>query len=245
MELLRDADAKLTGSWFGFRKDPDAAILLYNRAAKEFAAKNEWNEAGNAWIKAADVEHSQGGSMLSAMTNASNAFFRANNGEKFLTCLEALVSIYTLLEHWERVGETFAQIGEFNSEKENWEKAVEAFEKAIEHFKLSGVNQVKCTKKLAKALARSKKYEQARKVWSKLSGREAEFGRVLCDMMLDDLKKVKETISFQVKEKELLSILVRAIETKNRQLFRTCQENYYLDDWHVVTLKDVEEKFLN
>ena len=247
MELVRDADAKVTGSWFGFRKDPETAIQLYHRAAKEFAAKNEWEEAGKAWVKAAEVEHSRGGSMLSAMTNASIAFHQAMNGEQFKNCLEVLLNIYILSEQWERVGDTFEQIGEFYKDRSNFEKASEAFEKAYAHFKMVKMNkkELRCVKQLAKTLSLSKKYKEARAIWTKLSGKEAEFGGILCYMMTTNLDKVKETISFQVKEKELLSILVRAIETKNFQLFKTAPEAYYLEEWQVVILREIGEKYFN
>ncbi|XP_014218659.1 alpha-soluble NSF attachment protein [Copidosoma floridanum] len=174
VQLIAEAEKKLTStkgffnSLFGSSKIEEA-VEAYQRAANLFKMSKKWNEAGNSFCQAADL-NSKAGSRHDAASNYIDAAncYKKSNAPEAVNCLLKAIEIYTDMGRFTMAAKHHQSIAEiYENEALDLERAVQHYEQAADYFRGEESNSSanKCLLKVAQYAAQLENYEKAIKIY--------------------------------------------------------------------------------
>ncbi|XP_041468983.1 alpha-soluble NSF attachment protein-like [Lytechinus variegatus] len=274
-QCMIDAEKKLKssqgffGSMFGGVQKQEDACELYQRAANMFKMAKKWQEAGNAFCRAASISMTLE-SKHEAATNyvdAGNCYKKVDH-EKAISCLQEAIEIYTDKGKFTMAAKHYISIAEiYENELIELDKAIENYEKAADLYRgedsTSSAN--KCLLKVAMYSAQQMNYAKACQIYEdvassavensllKYSAKDHYFKAALCHLCIDlqnaqiALQKYPETFSAfaDSREYKLLQKLVAAIEDQNEDAYTEAVKEFdsitRLDQWLTTILLRIKK----
>jgi len=274
-ELMEQAEKKLTTSkgflssvFGGGGNKTEDAIELYQRAANTFKMAKKWNNAGEAFCKAAEL-HLKNGSRHDGSTCYVDAAtcYKKSDPKEAVACLEKAIEQYLEMgrfsiaaKHHQTIAETFEGEGEL-------EKAITHYEQAADYFKGEESNAAanKALLKVAQHAAQLEDYVKAIKVYEdvaatslessllKYSAKEYFFRAGLCHLCVDVLnaqqaldRYAEMYPAFQdSREYKLIKTLTEHVEHEDVEAFTDAVKDYdsisRLDQWYTTLLLRIKK----
>ncbi|VDP50476.1 unnamed protein product [Soboliphyme baturini] len=159
----------------------------------------KWTEAGDAFVRSAELNFRKGDSKHEAAVNYVDAStcFRKTNPPKAVDCLMKAADIYTDMGRFTMAAKHHLSIAElYESECVDVEKCVQHYEKAADYYK--GEDSAnKCLLKVAQYAAQMEQYKKAIEIYEevgtssadntllKYSAKDYFFKAALCHLCLD------------------------------------------------------------
>ncbi|CAD6198790.1 unnamed protein product [Caenorhabditis auriculariae] len=219
-----------------------------------------WREAGDAFVRAAELHGSQGDSKhdcASQYAEAANCY-RKINPQIAIDCLLKTSEIYTDMGRFNMAAKNHITIAElFETDCPDKEQCIEHYQKAADYYKGEEAKSsaTKCLLKVAQYAAELEHYTQAIAVFEEIAYWEADhstlkyaaknhfFQALLCHLVVDRLnaqlalKKYEEASpSFSdSREAKFIKEVLTAIEEQNEEVFTETVKNFdkisRLDPW--------------
>uniref|UniRef100_A0A183BN77 Alpha-soluble NSF attachment protein n=1 Tax=Globodera pallida TaxID=36090 RepID=A0A183BN77_GLOPA len=273
--LMEEAEKKLkkSGGLFSFLTGgsggPSDAAELFIKAANVFKLSKNWNGAGGAFLKAAQV-YDRGDSKHDAAMNFGEAgnCFRKVDLQKAVDCFQKNADVYLDMGRFNMAAKAHTTIAELYEEQKCKEKAVDQYQKAADMYK--GEEQrssaAKCLIKVAHYAADLEQYQRAQLTFEEVAIYEADnpmlkysakthfFQAILCSLcidLLDSQRAIKryEELSSQFaesRENQLCKQLMQAMEMGDPDGFTEAVQQFdkvsRLDQWHVAMLVKVKRR---
>lgn len=228
-----------------------------------------WKEAGDAFVKAAEIHGSQGDSKhdcASQFAEAANCF-RKVNPQLAVDCLLKTSEIYTDMGRFNMAAKNHVTIAElYEAELPDKEQCINHYQKAADYYKGEEAKSSasKCLLKVAQYAAELEKYRQAISVFEEVAFWEADhatlkyaaknhfFQALLCHLCIDQLdtqnalKKYEDVSpSFgDSREAKFIKEVLSALEDQNEENFTQSVANFdkisRLDPWATALLVKVK-----
>lgn len=228
-----------------------------------------WKEAGDAFVRAAELNGSKGDSKhecASQYAEAANCY-RKINPQLAVDCLLKTCEIYTDMGRFNMAAKNHVTIAElFEAECPDTEQCIQHYQKAADYYKgeESKSSATKCLIKVAQYAAQLEQYQRAIGVFEEIAMYEADhptlkyaaknhfFQALLCYLCIDLLdaqhavKRYEEVSpSFaDSRESKLVKDLIVCLEDGNEELFTDTVKAYdkisRLDQWHTGLLVKIK-----
>ncbi|CAI4222621.1 unnamed protein product [Auanema sp. JU1783] len=272
---LEEAEKKMKGGGGFLGKlfgggGSDEAADLFIQAGNLFKMSKLWKEAGDAFVRAAEIHGPQGDSKhdcASQYAEAANCY-RKVNPQLAVDCLFKTSEIYTDMGRFTMAAKIHVTIAElFESECPDTEQCIYHYQKAADYYKgeESKSSATKCLIKVAQYHAQLEQYQKAITVFEEIAFWEADhptlkyaaknhfFQALICFLCLDTLdtqnalKRYEDAApSFaQSRESKFISELINALGEEDEEKFTEAVKNYdkisRLDAWHTSLLVKVKK----
>jgi len=171
-EMVQKAEKKVKAFALFSSSSKEEAVELFDKAAAQFKINKEWDEAGRAYIRAAEVSE-QLKNELEACNHYNNAGKAFKNGsiKEAIRCFKLCVTIHTDNNRFSAAAKIYQQIAELEEKSENIRNAIAAYEKAAECYfsedSSSSGNQMLL--KIAHYSAEREDYKRAIEIFEKVS----------------------------------------------------------------------------
>uniref|UniRef100_A0A915HV87 Alpha-soluble NSF attachment protein n=1 Tax=Romanomermis culicivorax TaxID=13658 RepID=A0A915HV87_ROMCU len=280
LQFLKEADKKsrslgggggfLGGIFGGFSGKSDDACELYVKAANLFKMAKKWDQAGQSFVKSAEINCRKGDAKHEAASNYVDAAtcYRKTDPRSAVSCLQKAAEIYTDMGRFTMAAKHHQSMAEiFENDLSDLDQAVYNYEKAADYFKgeesKSAAN--KCLLKVAQYAAELKQYRKAIDIYEeigkaavdnnllKYTAKDYFFKAILCYLCMDlldaqhALKRYDDLFPTftDSREHKLLSDCILALEAKNLDDFTQSLRDYdkisRLDSWTTKMLLRVKE----
>jgi len=150
----------------------EEAIELFDKAAAQFKINKEWDEAGKAYVRAAEVsEHLKMDLETCNYYSSAGKAFKNGSIKEAIRCFKLCVTLHMDNNRFSTAAKIFQQIAELEEKSENIPGAIQAYEKAAECFfsedSQSSGNQMLL--KIAHFAAEREDYKKAIEIFEKVS----------------------------------------------------------------------------
>lgn len=268
-EYVVKAEKKLKSFGFFGNKYEDAADLL-EKAGNQFKLAKNWVEAGNAFLKLAEVQ-----AKLESKHDSATAFVEASkcymkvNAKDAIKCLNCAVEIYSDMGRLGMAARNLKEIAELLEKQGKKEDCMQAYLQAADLFsgEESTAEANKCRLKVAQFSAELEQYGQAVEIYEDVARASAENNLLkysakgyllnagICQLCLGDMVSVRNAIekykdidiSFGGnRECKLLEDLAEAVEAGDVEKFQDHLAEFdsltRLDPWKTSLLLRVKKK---
>ena len=252
MEFVTEGDAKLVAGWV-FGKDEQAALGLYKKAISIFVEKEDWNEAGDTWLKIANIVDSF--EYPNMMNHAANAFYQSKNYHKYVNCLDKILVYWEKKQNYYNAAKVCRMIGDHLMNWESYEKAAGYFAKGSRFMKISGKDCNTFLEKEGECNIMNKNYKQARDLFAEMIPNMKSIEKyqipkiaiklVLCEIMFNGIQ-IGEDLFHSLnltksKESDLLKEIIQAFKDHDISSFsKVLKEFEKLDKIMVTFLSEVK-----
>jgi len=259
------------GGFFSFLSGAktDEAADLFIQAGNLFKICKLWKDAGDAFVRSAELHSSMGDQKHDTASNYAEAAncYRKVNPQLAVDCLQKTVDIYTDMGRFNMAAKNHTTIAElYETECPDMEQCMNHYQKAADYYKgeESKSSATKCLVKVAQYAAQLEQYRNAIKVFEEIACWEADhptlkyaaknhfFQALLCHLCMDlldtqhALKRYEEVSpSFaDSREYKLVKDLISALEQEDVEQFTAAIQAYdrisRLDEWHTNLLVKVK-----
>ncbi|WKY10545.1 hypothetical protein Q1695_002705 [Nippostrongylus brasiliensis] len=238
-------------------------------AGNLFKMAKLWKEAGDAFVRAAELHGAKGDSKhdcASQYAEAANCY-RKVNPQLAVDCLLKTSEIYTDMGRFNMAAKNHVTIAElFETECPDMEQCIQHYQKAADYYKgeESKSSATKCLIKVAQYAAQLEQYQKAIAVFEEIAMWEADhptlkyaaknhfFQSLLCHLCIDlldaqhALKRYEDASpSFtDSREAKLIKDLIACLEDSNEEMFTDAVKSYdkisRLDQWHTGLLVKIK-----
>ncbi|XP_014238821.1 alpha-soluble NSF attachment protein isoform X2 [Trichogramma pretiosum] len=248
----------------------EEAVESYQRAANLYKMAKNWNNAGNAFCQAANLNIKMGGKHDAATNyiDAANCFKKSDTAES-VTCFLKAIEIYTDMGRFTMAAKHHQSIAEiYENEAVDLERAVQNYEQAADYFRGEESNSSanKCLLKVAQYTAQLENYEKAIQIYEqvamgslessllKYSAKEYFLRASLCHLCVDvlnaqhALERYKEQCpAFQdSREYKFIKTLIENLEEQNLEGYTEAVKEYdsisRLDQWYTTMLLRIKKQ---
>lgn len=182
LSLLQEADKKLSKSGllglFSSSNKYEEARDLLQKAAAQFKISKNWQEAGDAFAKSADIAEKQLKEIHEATTDYVNAAkcFKNVSSELALKYYQLAVDLHMENNKFSQAARIWKELAELNEKEMNAEGAMNAYQKAADCFEAedSKVNASSCLIKVADLAAEQQDYKKAIEIYENVSNASLE-----------------------------------------------------------------------
>ncbi|KXS19201.1 alpha-soluble NSF attachment protein [Gonapodya prolifera JEL478] len=268
--LIQEAEKKATyKSWFGSSK-LDEAAELYSRAANKFQLGKKWKEAGDAFLRAAEIQlrMQEPDEAAGSFVNASKAY-KKTNAQDSVHSLEQAVAIYTDRGRFHIAAQHQKTIAEiYESDIQDYQKALMAYQTAADWYQSEESSALanNCLLKVGTFAAQLEQYAVAIEKFefvasasvdnnlTKWSVREHLLKAGLCHLASEDIIAAKRALEkyqsmdvtfSSTREFLFLKNLTDAVEAADEQLFTDTVYEFdrmtKLDAWKTTILLRVKK----
>ncbi|VDD96071.1 unnamed protein product [Enterobius vermicularis] len=246
-----------------------SCLVGYFNAGNLFKVAKLWKDAGDAFVKAAELNAAKGDAKHDTATNYAEAAncYRKVNPQVAVDCLMKTADIYTDMGRFNMAAKNHCAIAElFENECPDVAQCMAHYQKAADYYKgeESKSSATKCLIKVAQYAAQLEQYRKAIQVFEEIAMWEADhqtlkyaaknhfFQALLCHLCVDlldaqhALKRYKEiSPSFaDTRECKLISELIECMEEEKQDSFTDAVKNYdkisHLDQWHTALLVKIK-----
>ncbi|KAK6755557.1 hypothetical protein RB195_014124 [Necator americanus] len=247
----------------------DEAADLFIQAGNLFKMAKLWKDAGDAFVRAAEIHGSKSDSKhdcASQYAEAANCY-RKVNPQVAVDCLLKTSEIYTDMGRFNMAAKNHVAIAElFESECPDTEQCIQHYQKAADYYKGEEAKSsaTKCLIKVAQYAAQLEQYQKAISVFEEIALWEADhptlkyaaknhfFQSLLCYLCIDPLdaqhalKRYEDASpSFaDTREAKLIKDLIACLEDGNEELFTDTVKAFdkvsRLDQWHTSLLVKIK-----
>ncbi|XP_072031499.1 alpha-soluble NSF attachment protein-like [Amphiura filiformis] len=265
---MKSADGFI-GKLFGGTQKLEEAVELFHRAANMFKMAKKWNEAGDSFCKAAEIQSQQASNHQAATdyVDAGNCY-KKSNPQQAVEVLKQAIEIYTDMGRFTIAAKHHITIAEiYENEMVDLEKAITHFRQAADFYKGEESNSSanKCLLKVAQYSAQLEQYTNATEIYEqvaatamdnpllKYSAKDYFFKAALCHMCVDLLnaqlaiQKYEEMFPAfsDSRECKLLKKLSEAAEDQNVDAYTDAVKDYdsisRLDQWLTTILLRIKK----
>ncbi|KAF8381149.1 snap-1, partial [Pristionchus pacificus] len=271
---LAEADKKARGGGGFFSKvfgsgGQDDAADLYIQAGNLFKMAKLWKEAGDAFVRAAEIKGQDADAkhdMASQYSEAGNCY-RKTNPQFAVECYQKTADIYTDMGRFNMAAKIHVTIAElFESECPDMEQCIFHYQKAADYYKgeESKSSATKCLVKVAMLAAQLEQYNKAVATFEEIAMWEAEhptlkyaakthfFQALICRLNVDLLDSQHALTRYEeaspsftdTRECKLIKDIIASIEANDEEAFTKAVANYdkisKLDNWHTALLVKVK-----
>ncbi|GMS79612.1 hypothetical protein PENTCL1PPCAC_1787, partial [Pristionchus entomophagus] len=271
---LAEADKKARGGGGFFSKllgsgGQDEAADLYIQAGNLFKMAKLWKEAGDAFVRAAEIKGQDSDSkhdMASQYSEAGNCY-RKTNPQHAVECLQKTADIYTDMGRFNMAAKVHVTIAElFETECPDMEQCIAHYQKAADYYKgeESKSSATKCLVKVAMLAAQLEQYNKAVATFEEIAMWEAEhptlkyaakghfFQALICRLNIDLLDTQHSLTRYEeaspsftdTRECKLIKEIIAALEANDEELFTKAVAGFdkicKLDNWHTALLVKVK-----
>jgi len=171
-ELVLKAEKKNKAFSLFSNSNKEEAIELFDKAAAQFKINKEWDEAGKAYVRAAEVsEHLKMDLETCNYYSSAGKAFKNGSIKEAIRCFKLCVTLHMDNNRFSTAAKIFQQIAELEEKAENIPGAIQAYEKAAECFfsedSHSSGNQMLL--KIAHFAAEREDYKKAIDIFEKVS----------------------------------------------------------------------------
>lgn len=180
-DLIAQAEKKLkSSSFFGLftgANKTEEAMELYSKAAAQFKICKQWDDAGDAYIKVAELaeKSKEEHEALMNYVNAAKAYKNGDTKEAVKTFRMA-AEMHMEANQFQRAAKLYLSIGELEEKHMNVKKAIKAYNDAADCFcsenSVSSENQALL--KVADLCAGEEDYTRAIQIYEKISASSLE-----------------------------------------------------------------------
>lgn len=243
--------------------------LRFCQAGNLFKMAKLWKEAGDAFVRAAELHGSKGDSKhdcASQFAEAANCY-RKVNPQLAVDCLTKTSDIYTDMGRFNMAAKNHVTMAElYETECPDTEQCIQHYQKAADYYKgeESKSSATKCLIKVAQYSAQLEQYQKAIAVFEEIAMWEADhptlkyaaknhfFQALLCYLCIDPLdaqhalKRYEDASpSFaDTREAKLIKDLIACLEDGNEELFTDTIKSFdkisRLDQWHTGLLVKIK-----
>ncbi|KAL3985365.1 Alpha-soluble NSF attachment protein [Acanthocheilonema viteae] len=271
---LEDAEKKAKGGsgflsgLFGNAKAEEAADLFV-QAGNLFKISKSWREAGDAFVRSAEMHAAAADRKHDAASNYAEAAncYRKVNPQQAIDCLMKTAEFYTDMGRFNMAAKYHCTMAEiFESEAPDMTQAMTHYQEAADFYKgeESRSSATKCMIKVAQYAAQLEDYKRAIKIFEEVATWEADhptlkyaaknhfFQALLCHLCSDlldtqnALKRYEEISPSFVDSREykLVNELISCLEDKNQVRFTEVVKAFdkisRLDQWHTSLLVKIK-----
>ncbi|EJD76782.1 hypothetical protein LOAG_16358 [Loa loa] len=271
---LEDAEKKAKGGsgffsgLFGNAKAEEAADLFV-QAGNLFKISKLWREAGDAFVRSAEIHAAATDRKHDAASNYAEAAncYRKVNPQQAIDCLMKTAETYTDMGRFNMAAKYHCTMAEiFESEAPDMAQAMTHYQEAADFYKgeESRSSATKCMIKVAQYAAQLEDYKRAIKIFEEVATWEADhptlkyaaknhfFQALLCHLCSDlldtqnALKRYEEISPSFVDSREykLINELISCLEDKNQVKFTEVVKSFdkisRLDQWHTSLLVKIK-----
>ena len=240
MEFVTEGDTKLVAGWV-FGKDEKAALGLYKKAIPIFVEKEEWNEAGNTWLKITNLVDSF--EYPDMMNHAANAFSQSKNYDNYVNCLDKILAYWEKKQNYYNAAKVCRKIGDHLMNWENYEKAAGYFAKGSRFMKISGKDCNNFLEKEGECNIMNKNYKQARYLFAEMIPNMKSIKKyhipkisiklVLCEIMFNGVQSGEDLFHSlnltKSKESDLLKEIIQAFKDHDMSGFRKALKEFAVE----------------
>lgn len=276
LQFIKEAEkkAKPAGGglfgMFGGGKNDDACEL-YIKAANLFKMAKKWTQAGQAFVKSAELNLAKGDAKHDAASNYVDAAtcYRKTDCRLAVDCLLKAAEIYTDMGRFTMAAKHHMSIAElYETDLNDLEQTMYHYEKSADYYKgeESKSSANKCMLKVAQYAAQLQQYRKAIDIYEevgkaavdnsllKYSAKDYFFKALLCYLSMDlldaqhALKRYDDLFpSFtDTREHKLIHSCMLALETENADDFTAAVKDYdkisRLDQWTTTMLLRIKKK---
>ncbi|SPO19803.1 probable SEC17 - transport vesicle fusion protein [Ustilago trichophora] len=180
-ELFKNAEKKASasGGWFSSATSKqEEAVELFKAAANKFRIANRFEEAGNAYMRAAETEIKTGEKDYAANTFfEANKCFRMSRPELAVVALTRAREILIERGRFRQAADREKAVAElYKSDAADPEKALEAYEQAAAWYLQEGANATAsgCYREAAQLATDLSRYPQAIERWEQVASMSLE-----------------------------------------------------------------------
>ncbi len=175
--LIQEADKKLSKSGFfsmlsGGNKYEEGRELL-QKAAAQFKISKQWQEAGDAYARSAEIADKQLKDVHEACTDYVNAAkaYKNVSGELSIRYLQRAVDLHMENNKFSQAARLWKEMAEMQEKEMNYDAAGHCYEKAADCFQAedSRVNAASCMIKVADLALEQEKFARAIEIYDKVS----------------------------------------------------------------------------
>ncbi|VIO98236.1 Uncharacterized protein BM_BM3004 [Brugia malayi] len=271
---LEDAEKKAKGGsgffsgLFGSAKAEEAADLFV-QAGNLFKISKLWREAGDAFVRSAELHAAATDRKHDAASNYAEAAncYRKVNPQQAIDCLMKTAETYTDMGRFNMAAKYHCTMAEiFESEAPDMTQAMTHYQEAADFYKgeESRSSATKCMIKVAQYAAQLEDYKRAIKIFEEVATWEADhptlkyaaknhfFQALLCHLCFDlldtqnALKRYEEISPSFVDSREykLINELISCLEDRNQVKFTEVVKAFdkisRLDQWHTSLLVKIK-----
>jgi len=266
LECLAEGDRSVKSSkgffssLFGSQGKLEDAKASYTRAGNLFKMSKNWNEAGSAYKKAAELSNqlSCKHEAATSLVDAANCYKKVDV-EAAANCFQEAIDIYTDMGRFTQAGKNHMNIAELcEADQLNLERAILNYKMAAEIFdgEESKSSANKCYLKMAHYYAQLEKYTQAIEQFDlvatrslessllKYSAKEHMFKAIICQFCLGGSTNAKQQMERYMqlspafedsRESKLIGKLIKAFDEGSSDEFAESVAHYdritRLDEW--------------
>ncbi|GMR58306.1 hypothetical protein PMAYCL1PPCAC_28501, partial [Pristionchus mayeri] len=276
---LAEADKKARGGGGFFSKvfgggGQDEAADLYIQAGNLFKMAKLWKEAGDAFVRAAEIKGQDSDAkhdMASQYAEAGNCY-RKTNPTFAVECLQKTADIYTDMGRFNMAAKVHVTIAElYESECPDMEKCIFHYQKAADYYKgeESKSSATKCLVKVAMMAAQLEQYNKAVATFEEIAMYEAEhptlkyaakshfLQALICRLNIDVLDTQHALSRYEeaspsftdTRECKLIKEILAAMEANDEEAFTRAVAGYdkisKLDNWHTSLLVKVKRAIVS
>lgn len=212
-DLVAQAEKKLKSfSFFGGNK-METAMELYDKAAAQFKIAKQWDDAGDAYIKVAELAEKtkQDHEALTAYGNAAKAYKNGNTKEAIKT-FRIAAEMHMEANQFQRAAKLYNEIGALEEKNMNIKGSIKAYTDAADCFSSEGAGSSESAAliKVAELCSGQEDFARAIQIYEKVSATALEntllkysvkdyfFKSLLCQMVVcardDDMKVLEDKI---------------------------------------------------
>ncbi|XP_031341384.1 alpha-soluble NSF attachment protein-like isoform X2 [Photinus pyralis] len=250
----------------------DAAVEHYRGAANLFKMCKNWEEAGKAFCKAANL-HATTCSRHEAASNYVDAAgcYRKTNVSEAVNCLLEAIVIFTDLGRFTLAAKLHKTIAEiYESDATDLTRSVQHYEQASDYFRGEENNSManKCLLKVAQYAAQFENYQKAIEIYEQIAAsslgssilkyraNEYFFRAALCHLCVDLLNAhyaIERYLNLHpafedTREYKLVRALLEHCEQQNVDAFTESVRQYdsisRLDQWYTAILLQIKRRYI-
>jgi len=275
-DLMAEGDKNVKGargfftSLFNSEGKLEEACEKYSRAGNLFKMSKKWVEAGNAFIKTADIriELSSKHDAATCLVDGANCYKKCD-ADKAIAAFKRAIDIFTDMGRFSTAAKHHISIGDlYESENMNIEKAIVNYEKAAEYYdgEDSRSSANKCYLKVALHSAQLEQYSRAIELFDKVamnsiespllkySAKEHMFKAILCHFCLGGSINARQAMekyqdispAFEdSREFKLVNKLLEAFDANSADQFAEAITEYdritRIDEWLTTILLRIKK----
>lgn len=177
-DLMQQAEKRLRSfSFFGAAGKTEAAMELYDKAAAQFKMAQQWDDAGDAYIKMAECAEKINNQLeaVNAYTNAAKAYKNGNIKESIKT-FRIAAEMRMESNQFQQAAKLYQEIGAIEEKNMNMKGAIKAYSDAADCFKSegSGPSEGQALLKVADLSASEEDYARAISIYEKVANNALE-----------------------------------------------------------------------
>jgi len=171
-EMVVKAEKKVKAFSLFSNSSKEEAVELFDKAAAQYKINKEWDEAGKAYVRAAEVSELIKNELEACnFYNSAGKAFKNGSIKEAIKCFKLCVTMHMDNNRFSTAAKIFQSIAELEEKSENIPGAIQAYEKAAECFfsedSQSSGNQMLL--KIAHFAADREDYKKAIEIFEKVS----------------------------------------------------------------------------